>query len=170
MQAAIGLLFLVITAGIAAVFLWVALSTRRPAAYPSPPALGQVRRVWGIALGAVLIGLFAFSLANLPYPWAKGEAPTVTVQVRAFQFGWQIAPRQLPKGATVEFRVTAQDVNHGFGVYSPGGRLLGQTQAMPGYTNRLVLTFTEPGTYTVRCLEFCGVGHHVMRATFEVTD
>ncbi len=170
MQTLVGLLFLVIVLGIGAAFLWVALSTRRPAEYPSPPTLGRVRRIWGISLGAILVGLFAFSLVNLPYPWAKSETPTVRVEVLAFQFGWQITPRQLPQGATVEFRVSARDVNHGFGVYGPSGRLLGQTQAMPGYVNRLVLTLSEPGAYTVRCLELCGVGHHAMRATFEVGD
>lgn len=59
-------------------------------------------------------------------------------------------------------------MNHGFGVYAPDGRIVTQTQAMPGYTNRLVHTFEEPGIYTVQCIEYCGVGHGPMRATFEV--
>lgn len=28
----------------------------------------------------------------------------------------------------------------------------------------------DPGTYTVRCFEYCGVGHHRMFATFRVED
>lgn len=39
---------------------------------------------------------------------------------------------------------------------------------MPGYTNKLVHTFTEPGTYQVMCLEYCGVGHTPMTAEIEV--
>jgi cytochrome c oxidase subunit 2 len=43
-----------------------------------------------------------------------------------------------------------------------------QTQAMPGYVNRLRMVFAQPGTYTVLCLEFCGMSHHRMRAVVEV--
>jgi cytochrome c oxidase subunit 2 len=31
-----------------------------------------------------------------------------------------------------------------------------------------VYTFDQPGTYTVQCLEYCGLGHAPMKATFEV--
>ena len=71
-------------------------------------------------------------------------------------------------GTPVEFRVTSSDVNHGFAIYAPDGRIATQTQAMPGYTNKLVHTFTEPGTYTVMCLEYCGIGHAPMTATLTV--
>ncbi|CAF0701745.1 hypothetical protein MPNT_410011 [Candidatus Methylacidithermus pantelleriae] len=57
----------------------------------------------------------------------------------------------------VEFLVRAADVNHGFGLYDPDGRLVAEVQAMPGYTNRLTYVFKKPGTYKVLCLEFCGV-------------
>ena len=45
---------------------------------------------------------------------------------------------------------------------------MAQTQAMPGYMNRLRVTFDQPGTYTVLCLEFCGMSHHRMRGVVEV--
>jgi cytochrome c oxidase subunit 2 len=74
----------------------------------------------------------------------------------------------VPLGQTIEFRVTTLDVNHGFSLYSPDGRLVAQTQAMPGYMNRLRVRFDEPGTYTVLCLEFCGMSHHRMRGVVDV--
>ena len=61
------------------------------------------------------------------------------------------------------------DVNHDFGIYDAAGRLLGQVQAMPGYTNHFVYVFQAPGAYTVRCLEYCGLGHHMMTASLTVT-
>lgn len=70
--------------------------------------------------------------------------------------------------SVVEFRVTTLDVNRGFSLYTPDGHLLAQTQAMPGYVNRLRVTFRDPGTYTVLCLEFCGMAHHRMRGVVEV--
>jgi hypothetical protein len=60
----------------------------------------------------------------------------------------------LPLGDAVELQVTAKDVNHGFGIYDEAGHLMAQTQAMPGYVNRLVSTFNAPGTYHLLCMEF----------------
>ncbi|MGH8399001.1 MAG: hypothetical protein ACRETA_12285, partial [Gammaproteobacteria bacterium] len=74
----------------------------------------------------------------------------------------------LPYGEPVEFRVTAADVNHGFAIYDNLGVLLAQTQAMPGYVNRLYFRFPKPGTYHILCLEYCGVGHLIMHANIEV--
>ena len=91
-------------------------------------------------------------------------------------WSWQIqraggppgAPLVLPSGKVIDFDVTGGDVNHGFGVYDPQGRLLGQTQAMPGYHNHLRMVFDVPGRYHVLCLEFCGIAHHVMLSEFTV--
>lgn len=47
-------------------------------------------------------------------------------------------------------------------------RIVAQTQAMPGYTNVLRYTFTEPGVYRVLCLEYCGVEHHDMKTEINV--
>lgn len=68
----------------------------------------------------------------------------------------------------VEFRVTSLDVNHGFGLYDPERRVLAQTQAMPGYVNRLQADLPVAGEYKVFCLEYCALGHHRMRARVEV--
>jgi cytochrome c oxidase subunit II len=42
-------------------------------------------------------------------------------------------------------------------------------QAMPGYTNVLVMRFDRPGSYQIRCLELSGQYHHIMVRGFEVT-
>ena len=39
---------------------------------------------------------------------------------------------------------------------------------MPGVTNRLVHTFTQPGKYRILCLEYCGLAHHGMILEFDV--
>ena len=40
---------------------------------------------------------------------------------------------------------------------------------MPGFTNVIRHTFTTPGTYRIRCLEYCGLGHHAMVSQLNVT-
>ena len=75
---------------------------------------------------------------------------------------WDLDQSEVVAGEPVEFRVTSADVNHGFGVYDATGVLVAQTQAMPGYVNRLTHVFETPGTYQVLCLEYCGLVHHNM--------
>ena len=103
-------------------------------------------------------------------PYASGGAPGTTVKVSGGQFFWTLDPGVVPAHALVRFDVTSVDVNHGFGVYDPDGRMIGSVQAMPGYTNELDLTFDAPGQYRIRCLEYCGLNHHTMEAAFRVVE
>lgn len=130
------------------------------------------RRLQGWLFWALLVVFVAGSWATLrhyPIP-SQHEALDArqVVNVTGRQWSWQMEPATVKAGQTVEFRVTSADVNHGFALYAPDGRVETQTQAMPGYTNRLVHTFTQPGTYSVLCLEYCGIGHVPMKATLEV--
>lgn len=127
------------------------------------------RRVlfWLLVVG--YIGGSWATLHKYPIPSQRGnEGDRQVVDVVAFMWAWKIEPKTMQTGTPVEFHVTSNDVNHGFGVYTPDGRIVTQTQAMPGYTNILVHTFDEPGTYTIQCLEFCGVGHAPMKTTITV--
>ena len=93
---------------------------------------------------------------------------TVTVTATGSQWSWEIAPQQVPMGRPVIFKVTSNDVNHGFGVYDPDGTMVFQTQAMPGYVNEVRYIFTKPGQYRVLCMEYCGLVHHDMIDKIEV--
>lgn len=121
----------------------------------------------------VAIALFALTLRWLPFREsriAKMGAPHTMVTVTGMQWSWALSTRQLPVGVPIEFAVSSRDVNHDFALYDAHGRLLAQVQGMPGYTNHLVYVFPAVGEYTVRCLEYCGLGHHTMSATITVTD
>ena len=74
----------------------------------------------------------------------------------------------LQKNKNIEFHVSASDVNHGLGIYTSSGVLLSQTQAMPGHVYRLLVNFKKPGIYKILCMEYCGVGHHVMQESLVV--
>lgn len=130
----------------------------------------HVLQAWafGVLLVVFVVGSWA-TLHKLPIP-PQHQALNAkqVVNVVGHQWFWQIKPSTLQTGSTVEFRVTSADVNHGFAIYAPDGRIVTQTQAMPGYTNKLLYTFEQPGTYTVQCLEYCGLGHAPMRAELTV--
>lgn len=166
-------------------YFYFALTTRQPVeGEASYQAVGRLRSPLFVLMLLVLGTLFAFTIPRAPYP--KGQLPDTVVHVVGKQFQFALSnqpirteeefiqaigqPIRVPRGQQVEFRVTSLDVNHGFAVYAPSNKLIGQTQAMPGYVNRLFLQLEEPGTYTILCLEYCGLSHHIMRASFEVVE
>jgi cytochrome c oxidase subunit 2 len=182
-QANVFYFFLALSAVIVVVFVWVALSASRAGEINYQKAYGW-RRLFFIGLLAVLLTFLAITLPAMPYPTAV-EKPTQVVYVVGKMFSFALStepitteqqweehtfsePVQIPAGMPVEFRVSSFDVNHGFSIYDPDNHLLGQTQAMPGYINRLWVKLDRPGRYTVLCLEFCGMGHHRMRGVFDV--
>lgn len=120
----------------------------------------------------LFVGFVAGSWATLghfPIPPQSGSlAADEVVEVVGRQWSWQLTPATVQAGKVVEFRVTSDDVNHGFAIYAPDGRIVTQTQAMPGYTNKLLYTFDRVGTYTIQCLEYCGLGHAPMKTSLDV--
>jgi cytochrome c oxidase subunit 2 len=63
--------------------------------------------------------------------------------------------------------VTSADVNHNFAIYNSKGCMVGQTQAMPQYTNEMQHLFEEKGII-ILCLEYCGIPHAYMFATIHI--
>jgi cytochrome c oxidase subunit 2 len=143
----------------------------------------RLRLLFFLSLGAILLIFFVLTIPGLPYP-VEARTPDRVVHAVGKQYAWSLTDGPgptlaawdrefsptvtVPPQTMVEFRVTTLDVNHGFSLYAPDGHLVAQTQAMPGYMNRLRVTFDQPGTYTVLCLEFCGMSHHHMRGVVEV--
>jgi cytochrome c oxidase subunit 2 len=155
--------------------IWGAVVLRAGRAVPYPelaPRVARLRRRLFFVFGIAVMVIFAISMRGLPYPASRLAAlgqPEVTVDVAGLQWTWQLSRSEVPAGKVVEFAVTAADVNHGIGIYDRRGALLAQVQAMPGRTNRLLYRFSEPGEYQLRCLEYCGVAHHVMVSPLTVT-
>lgn len=168
MQEIVLVLSLAAIAAVVVAFLAV-LRRLEPAAAAGGPTdtVDALRR--RILWGAVIAGTAIAVATLLPWPHAVPAGPgVVPVHVRASMWAWELDRVELPIGVPVVFHATSTDVNHGFGVFDPGGRLLFQTQAMPGWVNKVAWTFTESGRYRVLCLEYCGLAHHGMMAEFEV--
>ncbi|MCF8179357.1 MAG: cytochrome C oxidase subunit II [Sulfuritalea sp.] len=121
------------------------------------------RLFWILAL--VLGPAMIFTLVDLPYAASHAHSSGVnalSIEAKAYQWRWELSSNRIAVGQPVEFRVSSADINHGFAIYDPDMHLVAQTQAMPGYTNKLRHTFDKEGTYRILCLEYCGIAHHNM--------
>lgn len=126
-----------------------------------------LRRYWFWLVLVVAISTFAITIPYFPYPRASAANDVKHFSVVAQQYGFALSA-VIPLDVPVIFDVTSKDVNHGFGIYAPDGAIIGQVQAMPDYVNHLPMTFTVPGHYTIRCLEYCGIAHASMQGGFDV--
>ena len=114
----------------------------------------------------MIVVLFALLMGTIFYvPYGDSAGPHRAVRPASpacSSPGRSQAPQPLVTGRPVEFIARSRDVAHGFGVYNPDDVLIFQAQVVPDHDQKIVHTFTQPGLYTVRCLEFCGAGHHLM--------
>lgn len=167
-QIAVLIGFMIITVCLVGVFWAIARHSRQNVDFGEVTDTGYMLRRYWLTFLAILLGTgLILSLSFMPYGAAAG--PTEQAKIDGYQFNWTVSPAKTKAGTTVEFTVTSKDVNHGVGFYDPDGVLIGNVQAMPGFENVVSIEFDEPGTYTLACLEYCGLGHHRMIRQFEVT-
>jgi len=125
---------------------------------------------WGITVVALLVVTLGGTIFAIPYGSDQdsgGAAQRLKIVGR--QFAWTIDPPRVRAGVATRVELGAADVNHALGIYDPDGALVKQVNVVPGVTQPFRITFEKPGRYEIRCLEFCGVDHHLMENTLEVT-
>jgi len=127
------------------------------------------RRWWMMTLCLTGIAVTIGSLTPFPLTAMTGENPKV-IKALGGQWYWQLDDNTAVVGEPVQFHVSTADVTHGFAIYNADNLIIAQTQAMPGYVNKLNVTFDEPGKYRVLCLEYCGLAHHAMVAEINVAE
>ncbi len=148
--------------------------TKRSAVKPAPSTVeqgGYARAEW-MWIGLVTVIFVGVNLASIGYmptvATAKAEAsgvPITEVSFTAESWSFDIPETKIEVGKPIRFSGKSKDTVHGFAIYHPNGDVLFTMMLMPGLDNptSLIHTFSEPGTYTVRCLEYCGLSHHEMR-------
>lgn len=156
----------------AVVFTWVLYrKSVTDARASSAPKSSYVRAEW-MWIGFVLLVFIGVNVASIGYMPTVVSAKTIAsgkpmteVSVSAQSWSYDIQGGPIEVGKPVRFSGKSTDTMHGFAIYHPDGRVLFTMMLMPGMANptQLVHTFTEPGTYAVRCLEYCGSAHHDMR-------
>jgi cytochrome c oxidase subunit 2 len=125
---------------------------------------------WGFAVIAFLIAVLAGTMVQLPY-WGKdsGAGAAQKLNITGQQYAWTLQPARVKAGVKTQVLVRSKDVSHGVGIYDPDDKLIAQVNVVPDAVQPLGVTFEKPGTYKILCLEFCGVDHHLMETTLEVT-
>ena len=119
---------------------------------------------------ALLCGTAIAGFTLLPWPYdAQASQVSRHIDIKARQWAWELSDQTARVGEVIEFRVTSEDVNHGFALYDNQQHMVAQIQAMPGFVNKVTHRFTSPGVYKVLCLEYCGVAHHGMVADIQVS-
>ena len=138
---------------------------------PSGTNSKQISRVERLWMAIVIVLFVAVNVASIEYmPTVATARAAITdqdiqeVDVTAQSWSYQISERQFELGQPVRFSAKSADTMHGFAVYHPDGRMLFTMMLMPGMAPASIIhTFTEAGKYKVRCLEYCGMAHHLMQ-------
>jgi len=157
---------------VAGFFLWFVIRIRRRSSglTAEPPADRidpREKAFFGILLTAVVVG-HVVTLSPL-VPWQQWRLwsdpqPVQRFDIAVSDYAFQLpsTPLQVQAGEFVEFNLTSQDVTYGFGVFREDGSLLFQESVLPGYENRIVWNFSEPGSYDIRSTEYGGERHNEM--------
>jgi cytochrome c oxidase subunit 2 len=100
--------------------------------------------------------------------WSPGSNQVLPVQVIGQQWkftyrypsfgGFESSQLILPADTTIAFNVTSLDVIHSFWAY----QLSVKADANPGINNVAFTETKNPGNFTVRCSELCGLWHGAM--------
>ena len=164
------LLLMVVPFGLMFYYVIYRKSVVDPAPSATPRAeLSRLEGIWLSVVFVVFVGVNLASLKFMPLIAAAQAStngkPLQEISFTATSWAYDISNRQIEAGRPVRFSGKAADTQHGFAVYHPNGRMLFTMLMMPGLTKptTLVYTFNDPGTYKVRCLEYCGIAHHAMQ-------
>lgn len=100
--------------------------------------------------------------------WTPGSTNVLPVQVIAQQWkftyryptfgGFESSQLIVPADTTIAFNVTSLDVIHSFWAYQLGVK----ADANPQQNDVAFTTTKNPGSFTVRCSELCGIWHGAM--------
>jgi cytochrome c oxidase subunit II len=150
----------------------------RPREEEGPQIHGDrtIEIVWTVVPVLLLTGVVAFVFYKLPgiqnTPSASAN-DQLNVRVEGHQFYWlyrypdgrsAINVLEVPVGRVVTLDVTASDVIHSW--WAPN--LAGKIDAIPGRVNHTWFKAERPGTFPLKCAEFCGFEHAGMRGVVRV--
>jgi cytochrome c oxidase subunit 2 len=119
---------------------------------------------WGVAVLAFLVVVLGGTIFQIPYWTDDSNAKTPQkLEIVGQQFAFTVNPPRVRANEETRIELRAKDVSHAVGIYEPDGTLVKQVNILPGVTQKILVTFKKTGVYKLRCLEFCGLDHHLMQ-------
>ncbi len=166
-----------------ALFVWVFVFYSLVVFRQKAPATGRVEDLedgaplqprpwqqimWLAITGALAIFLVGWGMFGFYQQTTDPPSNPLVVDVTGQQWTWtyyypslgvQSHVLELPLGRPVEFRITSDDVLHGFAINELGVAM----DANPGFwVTAPIVTPTQLGQMTARCVELCGLYHTYM--------
>jgi cytochrome c oxidase subunit 2 len=124
--------------------------------------------IWlgGIVAPVIILAVLAVVTVNTTETLRTANSGELRIAVVGKRWWWDVTypdaggvrtanEIHVPVGRQVDLELTSDNVIHSFWV----PQLAGKLDTIPGQTNHLRLTATEPGTYRGECAEFCGIQH-----------
>ncbi len=151
-------------------FFYIVFRRSRPNVQLNDVSESSISRAKNGWMALVVISFLIVNLASIQYipavytaNAAAVEQNVVDVSVKAESWSYDFSEQEFNVGQAVRFNANAVDTVHGFAIYHPNGHVIFTMMLVPGVgPSSLIHTFKEPGTYKVRCLEYCGAAHHDM--------
>ncbi len=146
-----------------------------------PPAAEAVRgnttfvSAWLIASSVLTVFLLVWGLGALAVDNSSTGKNPLVVDVTGQQWLWTFhyagtdvntTQLVLPENREVQFRITSDDVTHGFWI----AQMAVQVDANAGVFTEIHTTPDKLGTFDIRCTQFCGLNHSSMVTTGEVVS
>lgn len=140
-----------------------------------PPAAPQIRDntkllvSWLTASAVLTVFVLVWGLGALAAENQNSTSNPLVVNVTGQQWVWSFSypgshvqsnELMLPENREVEFRITSEDVTHGFWIVNMGV----QVDANPGTITTIHTTPDRLGDFEIRCEQFCGLNHAFMDA------
>jgi cytochrome c oxidase subunit II len=131
--------------------------------------------VWLLASTILTVFLLIWGLGALAVDNGSTGKDPLVVNVTGQQWVWSFSypgthvessQLYLPENREVEFRITSDDVTHGFWIVNMGV----QVDANPGTITTIHTTPNRLGEFNIRCEQFCGLNHSFMDTTGHVVS
>jgi cytochrome c oxidase subunit 2 len=130
----------------------------------------RVELVWTAIPILLVITLFVLTVQTMGAVAAPRQAASdLNLLVIGHRWWWEfdypdlgiVTANELhiPAGTNVQITLESVDVIHSFWI----PQLAGKTDVVPGQTNTMWLSASQPGEFLGQCAEFCGTEHALMR-------
>ena len=113
---------------------------------------------------ACLIPLVA-AVGRTPVAAAQAQSPKQVIEIKATKYEFAPNKIDIALNASVIFKVTAVDHDHGFEIEGVKDSCV---KIPKGETKTIEYQATKAGTIKFKCCDFCGLGHGKMSGTIAV--